>query len=82
MTRQTVKFTVSQSDHGQYKGKVMDNYEAVKLIEVLSHIAVSLRAISNAVETEIREDVEDVDEDEDEEEDDVSPSSHFGGGTI
>jgi hypothetical protein len=80
MTRQTVKFTVSQSDHGQYKGKVMDNYEAVKLIEVLSHIAVSLRAISNAVETEIREDVEDVDVDE--EEDDVSPSSHFGGGTI
>jgi hypothetical protein len=80
MTRQTVKFTVSQSDHGQYKGKVMDNYEAVKLIKVLSHIAVSLRAISNAVETEIREDVEDVDEDE--EDDDVSPSSHFGGGTI
>jgi hypothetical protein len=58
----------------------MDNYEAVKLIEVLSHIAVSLRAISNAVETEIREDVEDVDVDE--EEDDVSPSSQFGGGTI
>ena len=77
-----MKFTESQSDHGQYKGKVMDNYEAVKLVKVLSHIAVSLRAISNAVETAIREDVEDVDEDEDEEDDDGSPSSHFGGGTI
>jgi len=62
----------------------MDNYGTLKLIEVLSHIAVSLRAISNAVETAIREDVEDVDEDEgeDEEDDDGSPSSHFGGGTI
>lgn len=79
-----MKFTESQSDHGQYKGEVMDNYGTLKLIEVLSHIAVSLRAISNAVETAIREDVEDVDEDEgeDEEDDDGSPSSHFGGGTI
>lgn len=78
-----MKFTESQSDHGQYKGKVMDGYEAVKLIKVLEHIAVSLRAISNAVEAEIREDVEDVDDvDEDEADDDASPSSHFGGGTI
>ena len=78
-----VRFTVSQSDHGQYKGKVMDSYETSKLIKVLGHMAVSLRAISNAVETAIGEDVEDVDDvDEDEEEDDVSPSSHFGGGTI